>query len=80
MRSMIIGILIILLMTPIALARVGGGEVVFTPKKGKGITFSHDFHSTYSRASFSLRAGKVSPGKPGLPFLIVTLKIEDTIL
>ena len=44
MRSMIIGILIILLMTSVVLARVGGGDVVFTPKKGKGITFSHDFH------------------------------------
>lgn len=28
----------------ISLGRIGGGDIVFTPKKAKVVTFSHDLH------------------------------------
>jgi c(7)-type cytochrome triheme protein len=34
----------IFLLTSIALGRVGGGDIVFNPKKANPVTFSHDFH------------------------------------
>jgi c(7)-type cytochrome triheme protein len=43
-KSMMVGIFLIFLLASFALARVGGGDIVFTPKKGKAVTFSHDFH------------------------------------
>ncbi len=34
-----------LLAASIALGRVGGGDIVFQPKKANPVTFSHDFHA-----------------------------------
>ncbi len=37
-------ILGILFLSGIALGRIGGGDIVFTPQKAEPVTFSHDFH------------------------------------
>jgi len=41
---MLLGIFVIFFLTSAALARVGGGDIIFTPEKGGAVTFSHDFH------------------------------------
>jgi c(7)-type cytochrome triheme protein len=39
----IVGIFLALLLSSVAFAKVGGGDIVFEVKKGK-VTFSHDSH------------------------------------
>jgi c(7)-type cytochrome triheme protein len=38
-------LIIVFLFSGIALGRIGGGDIVFTPEKAKGVKFSHDFHA-----------------------------------
>jgi len=40
----LLSLLGVFLFTGIALGRIGGGDIVFSPQKAKKVTFSHDFH------------------------------------
>ncbi|MGE5239080.1 MAG: cytochrome c3 family protein [Chloroflexota bacterium] len=44
MRIPAIGIVIVLLLSAIAVAKVGGGDAVFEEKRVGSVTFSHDSH------------------------------------
>ena len=37
-------IILFFLFSSLALGRIGGGDIVFTPKKAKGVVFTHDLH------------------------------------
>jgi c(7)-type cytochrome triheme protein len=43
-KGVFILFVVVFLLSNIALGRIGGGDIVFTPEKAKGVTFSHDFH------------------------------------
>ncbi len=38
-------LILLLLFTGMAIGRVGGGDITYSPKKAKSVVFSHDFHS-----------------------------------
>lgn len=40
----LIFLVVVFLFASIAIGRIGGGDIVFTPKKGKSVTFRHDTH------------------------------------
>jgi c(7)-type cytochrome triheme protein len=42
--SILLSLIAVLLISGMAWGRIGGGDIVFKPEKGKGVTFSHDFH------------------------------------
>jgi len=42
--SFLIAFIVVFLFSSFALGRIGGGDIVFTPKKAKTVTFNHDLH------------------------------------
>ena len=41
---MAFGIIVILVLTSPAWSKIGGGDIIFRPKKAAKVTYSHDFH------------------------------------
>ena len=44
MFSSFLALMVILLLSDIVHGRIGGGNISYSVKKAKGVTFSHDFH------------------------------------